>query len=71
MRKSERRRTDERIQFFINDPFYPLLHNHALHHPYAGCRSINMTGDLRAIYEEIGSETVHFIALGTHAELYR
>ena len=70
MRTSEQKKTDERIRIFEQNPFRPLLENHALHHPYEGCRSINITGDLRAIYREIDSQTVHFIGLGTHPELY-
>jgi addiction module RelE/StbE family toxin len=66
----ERRRFKERRNLFLEDPFHPLLNNHALHGAYRGYRSINITGNLRAIYEEINSDTAHFIALGTHPELY-
>jgi addiction module RelE/StbE family toxin len=68
--KSERRQFKERRNLFLENPFHPLLYNHALHGIYAGCRSINITGNLRAIYEEIDKDTVHVIACGTHAELY-
>ena len=67
---SERRRFKERRDLFLGDPFHPLLNNHQLQGDYQGYRSINITGDLRAVYEELDSDTVHFIALGTHTELY-
>ena len=67
---SYQRRFKERRNLFLQNPFHPLLNNHALHRPYEGCRSINITGDIRAIYEAVGLDTVHFIALGTHPELY-
>ena len=70
LQSGEKQKTDSRIEVFAANPFHPLLDNHALHGTYGGCRSINITGDLRAIYEEIGTEIVHFIALGTHPELY-
>ena len=49
------------------------LNNHELRDPYNGLRSIDITNDYRAIYEEMrmGKETVaYFFLLGTHDELY-
>jgi addiction module RelE/StbE family toxin len=70
LNQSEQRHFKERGNLFLECPFHPLLNNHALQGEYQGCRSINITGDLRAIYKEIDSDTVYFIALGTHPELY-
>lgn len=70
LRRGEQQKVDDRIRLFAGDSFHPLLNNHALHEPYLGCRSINITGDIRAIYETGMPEAAHFIALGTHAELY-
>ena len=44
----------ERLSLFANNPFEPILHNHSLTGEYSGCRSINITGDWRAIFEIIG-----------------
>lgn len=60
---------DSRLILFADNPFAPELNNHALHGKYAGCRSIGITGDLRAIYE-IRGELVVFSLIGTHHELY-
>ncbi len=68
--KSEQRHFKERRNLFLDNPFHPLLNNHTLQGKYQGYRSINITGDLRVIFEEIDSDTVYFIALGTHSELY-
>lgn len=59
----------KRRNAFLLDQFDPQLHNHALSGKYAGCRSIDITGDIRAIYytEE---QTVIFIRIGTHSQLY-
>lgn len=70
LRRGEQQKTDDRIRLFETDPSHQLLNNHALHEPYHGCRSINITGDIRAVYEEITPDIAHLIALGTHAELY-
>jgi|SRR3989338_636848 len=70
LRKEERGRCDRRMELFMQNPFHPLLNNHALSGQYLGYRSINIGGDLRAIYEPISSDTAFFITLGTHPELY-
>lgn len=59
-----------RIELFKEDKFNPTLNNHAIHHPYEGCRSINVSGDIRALFE-IDDDTVTFIRVGTHPELYK
>jgi len=60
----------ERLRIFAQDVFHPQLNNRALHGEYAGCRSINISGDLRTVYscEEDGSFL--FIAIGSHSQLY-
>jgi len=61
---------NERIELFKENPFSPLLNNHAIHYPHSGCRSINITGDIRALYEAHG-ETALFVRIGSHSELYK
>ncbi len=58
-----------RLQLFQDNHLHPILNNHALHGEYNYCRSINITGDLRAIYKE-DKNTITFLVLGTHSELY-
>lgn len=61
---------DKKLTTFLSDPFHPLLHNHALSGQMKGFRSINITGDWRALYIEDG-DTATFELLGTHSQLYR
>ena len=65
-----RERFKERRNAFIDNSYDPVLENHPLHGEYAGCRSINVTGDYRAIYYHESADVVRFIAIGTHSELY-
>jgi addiction module RelE/StbE family toxin len=58
-----------RTILFGQNKFNPMLHNHALIGEYEGFRSINITGDLRAIFQDYG-DTVVFTCLGTHSQLY-
>lgn len=62
---------DSRLLLFSKDPFLPELHNHSLIGKYKGYRSINITGDYRALYKEIAEDEVIFVLLGTHAQLYK
>lgn len=59
-----------KLALFRKDPFNPLLNNHALTGNYAGFRSINITGNWRAIYSK-KEEIITFEFLGTHSELYK
>ena len=68
--KPLKQKLSERIRLFEKEPFHPLLDNHPLHPPYAGCRSINITGDYRAIFYHENADIVRFIAIGTHHELF-
>lgn len=64
----------KRLELFIKEPLHPLLRNHPLTGRLSGYRSINVTGDWRALYREMEDENnkiVIFVILGTHNQLYR
>ncbi len=61
----------ERMTLFLSDPFALILNNHQLNGEWANCRSINITADLRAVYEMVEEDVAYFVAIGSHAELYR
>ena len=60
---------EARLTTFKVDPFDPILNNHSLRGVFLGHRSINVTGDWRAIYRT-EKEKVIFVILGTHSQLY-
>lgn len=60
----------ERLVLFAKDQHNQLLANHSLSGEWAGCRSINITGDIRAVFEEVDKKRIEFIAIGSHSELY-
>lgn len=64
-----------RFIIFLNNPFNPLLNNHALTGKLSGRRSINITGDWRGIYSQYidknGTKVIVFEMLGTHSQIYR
>jgi mRNA-degrading endonuclease YafQ of YafQ-DinJ toxin-antitoxin module len=59
-----------RQRLWLSDPFNTQLHLHMLTGEYAGLYSINITGDIRALYEKIGDYYVVFGFIGTHSQLY-
>jgi addiction module RelE/StbE family toxin len=61
---------DSRLEMFLTNPNHPLLKSHPLRGKLAGCFTINITGDWRAIYE-LDNSTVIFLSLGTHSQLYK
>lgn len=65
------RKVDTRLVLFMQDPFHPQLNNHALAGKYQACRSINISGDYRAIYLLVENDVALFITLDTHNNLYK
>jgi addiction module RelE/StbE family toxin len=62
----------DRANLFINDSYHPLLNNHALTGEWKGYRSINITGDWRAIFREFDDKNlIYFDTIDTHSNLYR
>ena len=59
----------ERLDLFLKDKFNKTLDNHSVNKAYPNCRSINVNGDYRAIFQEQGNTAI-FITIGTHSELY-
>ena len=71
LRTSEQQAFVERLKLFSFEPHHPLLHTHRLKGTYAGYWSINVTGDLRAVYTQVERDLVLFIRIGSHSQLYK
>ena len=67
--QQQKNKLTQRLKLFGQDKFDPLLNDHSLRGQYEGHRSINITGDLRAIYKKVGEEVV-FVAIDSHSNLY-
>ncbi|MDP3935098.1 MAG: type II toxin-antitoxin system RelE/ParE family toxin [Candidatus Giovannonibacteria bacterium] len=70
LRKNEQNKFNAQLAIFIENPFDPLLNNHPLQGKYESFRSINIGGNLRAIYEMAEKDIAYFIAIDTHNKLY-
>ena len=60
----------EKLTLFLENELAPPLNNHPLFGGYEGCRSINITGDWRAVFKK-DNGIAYFVALGTHSQLYK
>jgi addiction module RelE/StbE family toxin len=61
---------DKRIGLFIADPTNPMLRVHPLKGKFAGYWSMDVNGDIRALYTIRGEDIVIFALIGTHSPLY-
>ncbi len=60
-----------RVEIFRKNPFDTKLRNHALKGKYLGYRSIDVNGDVRALYTVKGDIVIIFGFIGTHSQLYK
>lgn len=60
----------ERLLIFENDSQHPILNNHPLTGDRKGQWSINKAGEWRAIYIFKAEDSVVFIDIDTHSNLY-
>ena len=67
---SLKEQTERRIILFVTDPHHLALNNHALAGKWEGYRSINVTGDYRAVYRLVEDDAAYFVDLDTHSNLY-
>lgn len=59
------------IALFLQDVATTSLRNHALKGEWLGYRSISAGGDFRLHFKMVDTNTVLFVAIGTHSQLYK
>ena len=60
----------KRLVLFAEDQIHAKLHVHKLTGRYNDLWSINVTGDIRAVFDKSFKDTVLFVAIGSHSVLY-
>ena len=71
LKPRQRQHFKDRLSLFLHDQYNPQLNNHALKGKYTGYRSLNITGDLRAIFIKHAENHIEFVYIGSHSQLYR
>jgi len=69
--QKRRQKVIDTVGLFIDNPANPALRNHILVGEWTGFRSISAGGDLRLHFELISEDVAHFVAVGTHSQLYK
>jgi addiction module RelE/StbE family toxin len=67
---SEQQKFYTALDMFCVNAFAPTLRNHALYGKYSGFRSIDITGDIRAVYLPLRGNVARFSVIGTHHQLF-
>ena len=61
---------DKRLALFKDDPTTSILRVHPLKGRMDGYWSMNVSGDVRAVYKYDGDTIIVFMLIGTHSQLY-
>ena len=70
LKPAQKKRFAQALELFVASPSHPALYNHPLSGKWQGHRSISFGGDWRAHYKITGRDTVLFVAVGSHNQLY-
>jgi addiction module RelE/StbE family toxin len=60
----------DKIKLFVLNPKHPLLKDHKLKGEKKGLRAFHVIGDIRIVYKQITADTVLFLDVGTHNQVY-
>jgi addiction module RelE/StbE family toxin len=72
LNKKQKEVLKNRLLKFLEDPYDKQLNNHGLQGKYDNYRSINISGDLRAIFNLSEDGLVAtFVLMGKHSQLYK
>ena len=70
LRPAQKKQFYVRLALYEADPQAKVLNDHAIKGKYIGYRSMNVSGDLRALYRVDGDRIILFCFIGTHSQLY-
>lgn len=72
MNKRQKEDVKNKLKKFLHDQYCRELNNHGLQGKYKNYRSINISGDLWAVFKlsDDGGEAI-FVLLGNHNNLYQ
>ena len=68
--KSVQNKFKKRLELFFKNQRSEILNIHKLHGNFRGLYSLNVGGDVRAVFEHVDDERVEFVAIGSHSKLY-
>ena len=60
----------KKVEMFLININDPLLHIHKLKGAYKVLWSLNVTSDVRVVFDKSYEPVIIFVAIGSHSELY-
>lgn len=69
--KSQKQLVKDALELFGENPAHESLRNHPLKDKWSSYRSITADDDLRLHYRTLNEDTVLFVAVGSHQQLYK
>jgi addiction module RelE/StbE family toxin len=60
----------KRIELFLMDRYHPMLGVHKLTGNLKNLWSFSVTGDIRVVFDKVGTDNIVLVAIGSHSELY-
>lgn len=69
--KKVQRQFDIRYDIWYEDPANPILRVHRLKGKLGRYYSMDVTGDVRALYEIVGETVFIYDMIGTHSQFYK
>jgi addiction module RelE/StbE family toxin len=70
--KLNKTKFNKQVELLLANMHDPILKTHKLHGRYNDCFSINITGDIRAIFRtKENNRIIIFVEIGTHSKLYK
>jgi len=69
--KFQKQFVDDTLELFLEDPLHESLRGHPLKDKWVKYRSITADDDLRLHFREVNKDTILFVAVGKHEQLYK
>lgn len=71
LEKETQQKFNKRVTILFSNLYHPSLNTHKLHGKFKDCMSINVTGDIRAVFQlKDDGSTLLFVEIGSHSDLY-
>ncbi|MCK5026782.1 MAG: type II toxin-antitoxin system mRNA interferase toxin, RelE/StbE family [Candidatus Pacebacteria bacterium] len=68
--KNTQEQFKKRFVLFVEDQTHAQLHVHKLVGEYKSLWSMNISGDIRAVFDVSFKDDILFVAIGSHSTLY-
>ena len=65
------KKLEKAVEIFIQNPYHPILKTHPLGRKLIGKYGFWISWNLRIVFEWLSKNSVRFLAVGTHNQVYK